>query len=142
MASSAPATSPKVTVGRLPRMTRARLRPNCIVWLLDPWAWRIMKSSSAPMNMSGRKLSRMPKRLPTPPPPLTVMGMAAVLTPALSRISTRLEPASLREVRLRASVVLMVSLSPSTSMLRISPLLAISTTSVMGMFWEPYPGWK
>ena len=73
------------------------------------------------MKISGRKLSIMPKKLPNPPLPLTVMGMAAVLTPALSRISTRLEPASLRELRLRASVVLMVSLSPSTSMLRISP---------------------
>ena len=56
----------------------------------------------------------MPRKLPSPLLPLTAILTPPVdaSTPADSNVSTRLEPASLREVSLRPSVVVKLSLSP------------------------------
>ena len=126
MASSTPATSENVTVGWLPTSIRARLRPKLKVWLVLPWACRIMNSSTTPKKISGRKFSSTPKMLPRPLDPLTLIpaGTLTRSTPKRSIASTTLIPASLREVNVSPSVVVTVSLSPLT--------VIMSTVAVAG----------
>ena len=97
LASSIPATSANVIVGLLPTNMRARLRPKLMVWLLLPWAWRIIKRMMAPKKMMGRKLMNRPNMLPSPLEPSTLTSSVVTSTPALVRISTMLASLSLRE---------------------------------------------
>ena len=85
MASSIPATSSNDTVGRLIGAMRARLRPKLMVWLLLPWAWRIMNSIKPPNMMMGRKFMSSPKTLLRPLEPLKMTS-----TPLGGPISTPL----------------------------------------------------
>ena len=62
-ASSTPATSMKVTLGRVPLNMRARLLPKFIAWVLVPWAWRRKKKRMATMKMMGRNWKRRPGTL-------------------------------------------------------------------------------
>ena len=142
LASSTPATSAKLTGGLLPTSIRARLRPKLKVWLVLPWAWRIMKNRTAPKKMSGRKLMNRPMKLPSPLVPLTTIWMLvdSRSTPDFSRISTMLELSSLRDVKVSPLVVAMVSFSPRTSIVWISSRAARDMTSFIGISLEPPSG--
>ena len=126
--SSTPATSVKVTVGRLPVNMRARLRPKPSVWLFVPCAWRIMNRRIAPKKMSGRNWSRMPKMAPMLLERVTSIWIpiAAGLIPADCRMSKTLVPGSLVAVSgwLGFCRGVAMSRSPSTTILVICPFSA------------------
>jgi hypothetical protein len=133
-ASSTPATSMKVTVGRLPANVRARLLPKFIACAFVPCAWRMKKIRMAPNRSSGRKLMKMPSQLPkllgfttstrTPPGSPTEM-------PRSSRSWTMLESDSLRDLYSVPSVFLTVSESPATVISATRPALASTKTWLM-----------
>ena len=140
LASSTPATSAKVTPGRLGAAMRARLRPKLIVWLLLPWAWRIMNRIKPPKMIKGRKFKRSPNRLfrPLEPSKVTETPLGGPISTPLSTnrpmtsvsVPMRLYNRSLPTRLLTLGV--MVSFLPSTAISRISPFLAIATTVVRG----------
>ena len=63
LASSAPATSSNVTVGRSLLNKRARLLPKDMAWLLAPWFWRMKKNKMAKTSTTGRKKVSKPRTL-------------------------------------------------------------------------------
>ena len=136
--------SEKLTEGLLPTNMRALLRPKLNVWLLLPWACRIMNSSTAPKKISGRKLINRPNRPPRPLAPLTATctSDASGSMPASCSISTIDAPSSFREVKFSPDVVKMSRLLPLTSILSTSPLAVMMMTSLMGICWEPPSGFE
>ena len=140
LASSTPATSLKETPGRLKGIILARLRPKLIVWLLLPWAWRIMNRIRPPKIIKGRKFSSNPSRLlrPLEPSKVTETPLGGPISTPLSTnrlmmsvsLPMRLYNRSLPTRLLTLGMI--VSFLPSTAISRISSFLAMATTVVKG----------
>ncbi len=102
LASSAPATSAKVTVGLSPVNTRARLLPNDIAWLFEPCAWRRIIRNRPPISSSGRTVPRMVSQ-----PDMSLGGETfsstvancSGVTPSFVSEVVRLTPSSLWEMK-------------------------------------------
>ena len=61
-ASSMPATSANVTLGRFSESSLARERPNESAWLPPLWAWRKMKISNSAIEHEGQRTGRLSPR--------------------------------------------------------------------------------